>query len=140
MKRIDPLNGLLLFLMILVFASCHKDQVVPKKGIDLVLNATEQHQATADNAFTFNLFKTVRSASTGGQNLFISPLSVSFALGMTSNGAKGATLDAMKKALNFSSFTGRDEQLLQQANYRFAPARSADHAEDRQFNMVPPGI
>jgi serine protease inhibitor len=106
MKRIDPLNGLLLFLMILVFASCHKDEVVPKKGIDLVLNATEQHQATADNAFTFDLFKSVQATNaTNSTNLFLSPLSVSFALGMTSNGAKGATLDAMKKTLNFTSFT-----------------------------------
>lgn len=111
MKRIDPLNGLLLllFISIFVFASCHKDHViVPQKGIDLVLNATEQHQATADNAFTFNLFKTVRSASTDGKNLFISPLSVSFALGMTSNGAKGATLEAIRNTLGFNAFTQAD--------------------------------
>lgn len=92
MKRIDPLVGLTL-LLVLVFASCHKDHVIPKQqGIDLVLNATEQTQATADNAFTFSLFKTVQSADNSGSNLFLSPLSVSFALGMTSNGANGATL------------------------------------------------
>jgi serine protease inhibitor len=71
MKRIDPLVGLSLLFMTFVFASCHKDHVIPKQqGIDLVLNATEQTQATADNAFTFNLFKTVQSADNSGSNLF----------------------------------------------------------------------
>lgn len=109
MKRIDSPYGLLLVIVI-VFASCHKDKAIPKNlgnGINLVLSATEQQQATADNAFTFNLFKTVETADNSGNtsNLILSPLSVSFALGMTSNGAKGATLDAVRNTLGFSEFT-----------------------------------
>src|ERR1700744_3849009 len=108
MKRIDPLYCLLLF--VIVFASCHKDNPIAKKyaqGINLDLNSTELHQATADNAFTFNLFKTVQASniSNNTNNLFLSPLSVSFALGMTSNGAKGATLDGIKSTLDFTGFT-----------------------------------
>src|ERR1700744_5636461 len=108
MKRIDPLYCLLLF--VIVFASCHKDNPIAKKyaqGINLDLNSTELHQATADNAFTFNLFKTVQASniSNNTNNLFLSPLSVSFALGMTANGAKGATLDGIKSTLDFSGFT-----------------------------------
>ncbi len=108
MKRIDPLYCLLLF--VIVFASCHKDNPIAKKyaqGINLDLNSTELHQATADNAFTFNLFKTVQASNTSNNtnNLFLSPLSVSFALGMTANGAKGATLDGIKSTLDFSGFT-----------------------------------
>jgi serpin B len=108
MKRIDPLYGLLI--LIIVFTSCHKDSAITKKygqGINLDLNSTELRQATADNAFTFNLFKTVQASniSNNTNNLFLSPLSVSFALGMTANGAKGTTLDGIKSTLDFSGFT-----------------------------------
>ncbi len=108
MKRIYPLRGLLFF--IIVFVSCKKSSVKPNPGpgINLVLNSTEQHQATADNAFTFNLFKTVHAGNQDGNNLFLSPLSVSIALGMTSNGANGATLDAINNTLGFNGFS-RDE-------------------------------
>ena len=105
MKRINPLFGLLL--LVIMIMSCGKSSVKPNPGpgINLILSATEQQQATADNAFTLNLFKTVQSADNSGDNLFLSPLSVSFALGMTSNGAKGATLDGIKSTLDFTGFT-----------------------------------
>jgi serpin B len=107
MKRINPLPSLLF--LIIVFASCHKDtRVNPKNlgpGIDLVLSSTEQQNAAADNAFTFNLFKAVQTTNTGGNNLFISPLSVSMALGMTANGANGGTLDAINQTLGFGGFS-----------------------------------
>src|ERR1700761_1079385 len=105
MKRINPLYALLILVFMIV--SCGKSSVKPKPGpgINLVLSATEQQQETADNAFSFNLFKTEQSADNSGNNLFLSPLSVSFALGMTSNGAKGATLDGIKSTLDFTGFT-----------------------------------
>jgi len=55
--------------------------------------------------FTLKLFKNLSSSNTANANLFVSPLSVSFALGMTSNGAGGTTLDAMKNTLNFKGLT-----------------------------------
>jgi hypothetical protein len=56
MKRIYPLLSLLLLLV--AFASCKKsDPIKPGKGIDLVLNSAGLQKAAADNAFTFNLFK-----------------------------------------------------------------------------------
>ncbi len=105
MKRINPLLGLLL--LVFMVMACGKSSVKPNPGpgINLVLSATEQQQATADNAFTLNLFKTVQSTDNTGDNLFLSPLSVSFALGMTSNGAKGDTLDGIKSTLDFTGFT-----------------------------------
>ena len=104
MKRINPLFGLLV--LIIFFASCKKngEKPNPGTGINLDLNATEQQNATADNAFTFNLFKSVQSANNNGVNLFTSPLSVSIALGMTSNGANGATRDAINNTLGFAKF------------------------------------
>ncbi|MGZ3820006.1 MAG: serpin family protein [Mucilaginibacter sp.] len=108
MKRIIPLHCLLL--LIILFASCSKTGVKPNpgSGIKLVLNSTEQQQAVADNAFSLNLFKTVQTGDNSGNNLFLSPLSVSIALGMTSNGANGATLDAMKNTLGFTGFSQDD--------------------------------
>ena len=103
MERKYPLLGLLL--LIFIIASCKKSNNVQPKtttGITLVLTSSEKYQATADNAFSLNLFKTVAAGSTDGSNLFLSPLSVSMAVGMTSNGANGATLDGIRKAMHFT--------------------------------------
>jgi serpin B len=94
-------------LLIACFTSCKKSGVLPPnpKGSTLVLTALDEQKISADNAFTFRLFKNIDSASSTDTNLFVSPLSVSFALGMTSNGALGSTLDAFKNTLNFAGLT-----------------------------------
>jgi len=97
---------LLLLCFIIVIASCKKNSIKPVvTGKNLVLSALEQQNVTADNVFTLKLFKNLSSSNTANANLFVSPLSVSFALGMTSNGAGGTTLDAMKNTLNFKGLT-----------------------------------
>ena len=103
MKRKTPL--LVWILLFTVLASCKKSGVVPGKGKDLVLTPAELQKVAADNAFTLKLFKNLDSANTGTTNLFISPLSVSFAFGMTSNGANGQTLAAIRNAMDFNGFT-----------------------------------
>jgi serpin B len=104
MKRINLLPGLLL--LVILITSCGKRLVKPDfgTGINLDLNATEQQNAAADNAFTFNLFKTIQAANTNNVNLFTSPMSVSMALGMTSNGARGVTQQAIDNTLGFGGF------------------------------------
>ncbi|GHV21797.1 hypothetical protein FACS1894174_05680 [Bacteroidia bacterium] len=52
-----------------------------------------------DNSFAWDLFKTMHG-ETKEPNIFISPLSVSMALSMTVNGAKGATREEMEKVCN----------------------------------------
>jgi serpin B len=103
-KHITPL---LLIVLCLGLASCHKGTAVTPllPGKDLVLTAYEQQKVTADNAFSIRLFQSVDSTNTTGANLFISPLSVSFALGMTSNGASGTTLTAFQRVLGFNGLT-----------------------------------
>ena len=104
MKRFNLLLPILFIVSAL--ASCHKGTTVqPNKGKDLTLNATQLQQASADNTFSLNLFKTVSAGNPNSNNLFMSPLSVSIALGMTSNGAKGETLTAMQNTLDFKNFT-----------------------------------
>jgi serpin B len=98
---------LLLLLLCIGIASCKKSSTLSpaSKGKDLVLTSLDEQKVTADNAFTLNLFKNINGANTGGTNLFVSPLSVSFALGMTSNGAAGQTLTAFQNTLNFAGLT-----------------------------------
>ncbi|MEN8228422.1 MAG: serpin family protein, partial [Bacteroidota bacterium] len=61
----------------------------------------------ADKAFGFELFREVYLQSEE-DNIMISPLSVSYALGMTYNGAAGTTLDAFIDVLHFGDLT-KDE-------------------------------
>lgn len=66
------------------------------------LTADEVRVSQAANQFAFTLFKRL-SADQPGSNVFVSPLSVSFSLGMAMNGASGATLDEMRQTLGFGA-------------------------------------
>jgi serpin B len=90
-----------------VMISCNDsknvNQVVkPYEPIDLTASQTQQ--VSADNSFAFDLFKTVNQ-SENGNNFFISPFSVSQALGMVYNGAAGATKTAMETTLRRNGFS-----------------------------------
>ncbi len=68
------------------------------------LTSAEQQMVDSDNRFGFNLFRAV-SRDEGANNIFISPLSVSLALGMTLNGADGETYEAMRQTLERSGLS-----------------------------------
>ncbi len=68
------------------------------------LTSSEAGLVDADNEFGLNLFRAV-SKDEGDENLFISPLSVSMALGMTLNGADGATYTAMQETLELNGLS-----------------------------------
>lgn len=98
----------LFLLCITAIAACKKSGKNPDnkdKGKDLVLTATEQQQIGPGNAFTLNLFKASANVISNDKNLVISPLSVSFAIGMTGNGANGQTLAGIRKTMEFDGFT-----------------------------------
>jgi serpin B len=69
------------------------------------LNLAEKKLVESDNAFGLKLFKEINYQEDTGKNIFISPLSVSMALGMTYNGAAGSTEDAMRSTLEYGSLT-----------------------------------
>lgn len=101
-----------LIIAVFCLGSCKKnnDDVVDLgPGKDLVLNSMEQQQALADNTFSLKLLKQVATASTTNKNLMLSPLSVSMAIAMTSNGANGSTLEGIRNTLGFQGFT--EEQI-----------------------------
>jgi serine protease inhibitor len=64
------------------------------------LTTAERGVLDAANAYSFALWRTINDASRDS-NVFVSPLSASFALGMTMNGANGQTYDEMRSALRF---------------------------------------
>ena len=92
-------------------AGADDDELPPAEGrsVDLLagLTAGDVQTAAPDAAFcaaqakfSANLFRQVAADETDkNKNLLVSPLSVSLALGMTMNGAKGETLAEMEKVL-----------------------------------------
>jgi len=94
--------------LLAAFLSCKKSDTkkpAVTTGNKLVLNLAEQQKAVTDNSFTFKLFDNLAAGNSNGSNLFISPLSVSIAMAMTSNGAAGQTLTAIDSAMDFNGFT-----------------------------------
>lgn len=69
------------------------------------LTAQEQQVGGSANAFSFALWQRLNAARSN-ENIFVSPLSASFALGMAMNGAAGQTLTEMRSALQFGSDAG----------------------------------
>lgn len=89
----------------LTLTACRVEPTGPPPLLTELPRALSIAEATiidANNAFAFRLLQEV---ARGDSNVFLSPLSVSLALGMTMNGAAGTTLDEMKQALNFGPLT-----------------------------------
>jgi serpin B len=76
--------------------------VQPITALPRELTAAENKIIAASNDFAFDLFRTGNRAQRNS-NVFISPLSASMALGMTANGAAGATYDEMRAGLRLGS-------------------------------------
>ena len=83
----------------------------PKPVIDPVeppatfkLTRAEQEMVSSSNDFAFNLF---REAQEPKKSLILSPISITYALGMLNNGAAGETQQQINKVLGFSE-TGAD--------------------------------
>ena len=66
------------------------------------LSAAEVEIIGASNRFAFDL---LAQANRANENLFLSPLSASMALGMTMNGAAGETWNQMRNVLGFGNLT-----------------------------------
>ncbi len=66
------------------------------------LSAEEVEVLDAGNAFSWRLLRAVIDADPTS-NILVSPLSASMALGMTLNGARGATYEQMRDALGYEA-------------------------------------
>ncbi|UCD24539.1 MAG: serpin family protein [Gemmatimonadota bacterium] len=81
-----------------ILATCSTDSIGPIEDLPRALSVAERQLIEADNRFAFGLFVQVNRQE-GDKNIFISPLSVAMALGMTYNGAAGTTREAMQQVL-----------------------------------------
>ncbi|HOU17310.1 MAG TPA: serpin family protein [Candidatus Marinimicrobia bacterium] len=100
-------NFLILIIFVAGLISC-SDVTAPDSvempELPRSISKSEQTLIESSNAFGFDLFK-ILSNKANGNNLFVSPVSVSMALGMTANGAAGSTLEAMHSTLGFENLT-----------------------------------
>lgn len=95
---------------VLALAGGCSDPVGPPAAIEELpraLSVAEQDVIDASNTFAFDLLREAY-VRTDSPNVVLSPLSASMALGMTMNGADGATYDEMHAMLGFGAMT-RDE-------------------------------
>jgi serine protease inhibitor len=98
---------ILLFLIIgITLLQCSKNPLSTNKDkeIPIDLASAEKRLVESDNKFGLKLFREIVKEEKD-KNVFISPLSVSMALGMTYNGANGKTQEAMQKTLELNGLT-----------------------------------
>ena len=77
----------------------------PLTGLPRELSVAEQQLVQTDNTFAFKLFREVNAGEDSASNVFVSPLSVAMALGMTYNGAANETRTAMAEALDLQGMS-----------------------------------
>jgi serine protease inhibitor len=91
---------MLLILAAAASAACSREPGLgPITHLPRDLTAGERQLVAADNAFAFAFFGALARQQPADENLFVSPVSIAMALGMTANGAAGATRDSMLAAL-----------------------------------------
>jgi serpin B len=84
------------------------DVLGPLTDLPRELTVAETKLVEADNRFAFKLFRAINEQEAPDRNVFISPLSVAMALGMTYNGAAGTTREAMARTLELEGMTIED--------------------------------
>ena len=101
---------IIILISVITITSCEEngpsgptDEEIPT----ITLNKKALEIIKADQAFGFELFREVYNL-TDEDNMMISPLSVSYALGMTYNGAAGTTLEAFNDVLHFDDLTTQE--------------------------------
>ena len=93
----------------LLTAACQKNPVEPGPE-PIHLSQKSLKLLNENNDFAFDLFQDIATHDTS-KNLMISPLSISFALGMTYNGADGTTKTAMAQTMHLDGMSDNDINL-----------------------------
>ena len=101
------IKSLIIVLLMTLATSCEKSEPVQKEPAKITLNKKSAEILEADRQFAFELLAKTNEL-TEEENFMISSLSVSYALGMTMNGAAGTTLDAFYDVLHFGDLTNQE--------------------------------
>ena len=95
---------LLVTISLIGLSSCNSMENEPSTERKIEIGGKSAQLIEADNAFGLELFKKIRQSSES-ENIMISPLSVSLALGMAYNGAGGDTKTEMEEAMKLNGLT-----------------------------------
>jgi serine protease inhibitor len=98
----NPIKITCLILACMFLLSCGDKCASPPCDTPRMLTQQERELVSAYNEFGFSMFRQLVLNAPPDTNIFISPMSISMALGMTLNGAAGATEEAMKTTLEFN--------------------------------------
>jgi len=90
-----------------LLSSCKKPDNLPTKPVPIDLTVKQAYVVTSANTFAFDMFNQILSAKSNANMLF-SPLSISYALSMSVNGAANSTRDSIIKALRVEGITVDD--------------------------------
>ncbi|GAB4373929.1 MAG: serpin family protein [Calditrichia bacterium] len=102
---------LMLSIVLLTLFSCTRDFSAlqnERRSAMRTLTPQENEIVGVSQNFGLRLFKQIQSEESPESNIFISPLSVSLALGMTMNGAAGETYAAMRQTLGFGELSEQE--------------------------------
>jgi len=114
-----------LFVIPLLFSACESDIDIKKEAEPIRLKVGMEKRVAQDNEFAWDLFKQVLD-NTEEANTFISPLSVSIALGMTWNGADSITKAEMESTLKMSGMSEKEineyYQIMQNSLVKIDPS------------------
>ena len=80
--------------------SCESENTSPKGIKEIKLSATDNSVVNASNQLGFDMMQDIVANAEEHENLLISPLSISYALNMTHNGAEEETKTEMAQSLN----------------------------------------
>ena len=98
-------NFISLLIALLLLTNCDRNNPEQTKEAQPInLTAVQKQRVSQDNEFAFDLMAQTL-ANTTDRNVFMSPLSVSVALGMLRNGAVGTTRSEIETALKLKGLT-----------------------------------
>lgn len=90
--------------ILVMMSACGDGPTLSKHNVQALDLTTGEKEINEDlNEFAVDMLREVGSIQSG--NVFISPLSCSFACGMIANGAKGETLNQMLKAMDVEDYS-----------------------------------
>jgi serine protease inhibitor len=128
-RQLFPIVSILIVLVAL-YTSCNEDSATPEGSSDYQpldgREVTEAMLADAQETFGLDALKAAVALEDPGKNVSISPLSLSAALYMVYNGARGDTKEAMESALRLE--VGLDPAQLNAAYANLLSMLAPDHS------------
>jgi serine protease inhibitor len=104
------ITAILLFVFILFLSpSCSKDNVVENETPE---NRVKFAIISSNNSFSFDVFKEIIKNDPVDENIFISPLSMYYALAMAGNGASDHTYNEFSEVLGWENRNKEDVLLF----------------------------